>query len=86
MCTHVCMFPEYKQISIMLFIYIGKNAERAEAAGIPLDSIQAYIDAFKYGVNPHGGAGIGALFNVTEILLLCYIVPSLPCCRLCKCA
>jgi len=34
-------------------------AERAEAHGIPLDSIQSYIDAFKYGAVPHGGAGVG---------------------------
>ena len=27
--------------------------------GIPLDSIQSYIDAFKYGAVPHGGAGVG---------------------------
>ena len=35
------------------------RAERAEAHGIPLDSIQSYIDAFKYGAVPHGGAGVG---------------------------
>ena len=33
--------------------------ERAKAHGIPLDSIQAYIDSFKHGALPHGGCGIG---------------------------
>ena len=27
--------------------------------GIPIESIQSYIDAFKYGASPHGGAGVG---------------------------
>lgn len=34
-------------------------AERAQALGIPIDGIQSYIDAFKYGAVPHGGAGVG---------------------------
>lgn len=34
-------------------------AERAKALGIPVDSIQSYIDSFKYGAAPHGGAGVG---------------------------
>ncbi len=33
--------------------------ERAKAWGIPLDTIQSYIDSFKHGVPPHGGAGVG---------------------------
>eukprot|EP00887_Chlorella_sp_A99_P003958 scaffold11.g3958.t1 len=33
--------------------------ERAEALGIPVDTIQSYIDSFKYGAPPHGGAGVG---------------------------
>jgi nondiscriminating aspartyl-tRNA synthetase len=33
--------------------------ERAKVHKIPVESIQAYIDAFKYGAPPHGGAGIG---------------------------
>lgn len=33
--------------------------ERAKAWGIPLDTIQSYIDAFKYGAPPHGGCGVG---------------------------
>lgn len=33
--------------------------ERAKALGIPVDSIQSYIDSFKYGAVPHGGAGVG---------------------------
>eukprot|EP00158_Paraphelidium_tribonemae_P002558 Partr_v1_DN25468_c0_g1_i1_m53747 putative Aspartyl-tRNA synthetase len=32
---------------------------RAEAHGIDVKTIQPYIDAFKYGVSPHGGGGIG---------------------------
>lgn len=35
------------------------RAERAKALGIPVDTIQTYIDSFKYGAVPHGGAGVG---------------------------
>ena len=34
-------------------------AERATVHNIPLNTIQEYIDAFKYGTPPHGGCGIG---------------------------
>lgn len=34
-------------------------SERASACGIPLDTIQAYIDSFKLGASPHGGCGVG---------------------------
>ncbi len=33
--------------------------ERAEAKGIPVASIQSYVDAFKHGALPHAGGGIG---------------------------
>lgn len=33
--------------------------ERAQALGIPVEGIQSYIDCFKYGAVPHGGAGVG---------------------------
>lgn len=33
--------------------------ERAKAWGIPLETVQSYIDAFKYGATPHGGCGVG---------------------------
>lgn len=33
--------------------------ERATAMGIPISSIQSYIDAFKHGAVPHAGGGIG---------------------------
>ena len=33
--------------------------ERANAWGVPLASIQSYIDAFKHGALPHAGGGIG---------------------------
>mmetsp|Transcript_33492 Transcript_33492/g.99711 ORF Transcript_33492/g.99711 Transcript_33492/m.99711 type:complete len:564 (-) Transcript_33492:612-2303(-) len=33
--------------------------ERALACGIPVDTIQAYIDGFKLGAPPHAGAGVG---------------------------
>ncbi len=35
------------------------NIDRALVHGIPLDTIQSYIDAFKYGCPPHGGCGVG---------------------------
>lgn len=34
-------------------------AKRATECGIPLDNIESYLESFKYGVPPHGGAGIG---------------------------
>jgi aspartyl-tRNA synthetase len=33
--------------------------ERANAWGVPISSIQAYVDAFKHGALPHAGGGIG---------------------------
>lgn len=33
--------------------------ERATAMGIPISSIQSYVDAFKHGALPHAGGGIG---------------------------
>ena len=33
--------------------------ERAVACGVPLDTIQSYVDSFKLGAPPHGGAGVG---------------------------
>ena len=33
--------------------------KRAETHGIPLEQIQSYLDAFKCGAYPHGGAGVG---------------------------
>jgi len=34
-------------------------SERAKVHGVEPSSIQAYLDAFKYGVAPHAGGGIG---------------------------
>lgn len=34
-------------------------AERAVLKGMELDTIQDYIDSFKYGAFPHGGCGVG---------------------------
>jgi len=33
--------------------------QRAEACGIPVSTIQWYVDAFKHGALPHGGGGVG---------------------------
>ena len=33
--------------------------KRAEIVGIPVSSIQSYVDAFKHGAVPHAGGGIG---------------------------
>lgn len=33
--------------------------KRAQECGIPVDSLSSYINSFKYGATPHGGAGIG---------------------------
>jgi aspartyl-tRNA synthetase len=34
-------------------------AERAKAKGVPVEGIQAYVDCFGYGSEPHAGGGIG---------------------------
>jgi len=34
-------------------------AAQVEAKGVPVDQIQDYVDAFKLGAPPHGGAGLG---------------------------
>ena len=31
----------------------------AQARGVPPESIQSYIDSFKFGAPPHGGGGVG---------------------------
>lgn len=33
--------------------------QRAQEFGIPIPTIQSYVDAFKHGALPHGGGGIG---------------------------
>jgi len=33
--------------------------ERAKEKGVPIESIQAYVDSFKFGALPHAGGGIG---------------------------
>lgn len=40
-------------------LYLSICAERALALGVPLDSIASYIDSFRLGAPPHGGAGVG---------------------------
>lgn len=34
-------------------------AKRAQECGIEVDTIQSYIESFRFGAYPHGGAGIG---------------------------
>jgi len=34
-------------------------AAQLEGKGVPLEQIQDYVDAFKFGAPPHGGAGLG---------------------------
>ena len=36
-----------------------KLTKNAIAHGIPVDTLMPYIESFKYGAFPHGGAGIG---------------------------
>lgn len=33
--------------------------ERATASGVPIPTIQAYVDSFRHGALPHAGGGIG---------------------------
>lgn len=42
---------------------------RAREHGVELRTIQAYLDAFKYGAPPHGGGGIGRRIIVILILM-----------------
>ena len=35
------------------------QVKRAKECGIPESSYRSYVEAFKYGAWPHGGAGIG---------------------------
>ena len=51
---HANMKPGAVQAITQLF-----GAERARAHEIPLESIQPYIDSFRYGAFPHGGFGVG---------------------------
>lgn len=37
----------------------SRCTERAAFWQIPLDSIEPYIDSFRYGAPPHAGAGVG---------------------------
>ena len=50
--------------------------ERCNAWGVPVESVQTYIDAFKYGAYPHAGGGIGL-----ERMVMLYL--GLPNIRLC---
>lgn len=34
-------------------------ARRATECGIPVHTIQSYVDSFKHGALPHGGGGVG---------------------------
>ena len=43
-------------------------SKRAEAKGIPPETIKDYISCFKYGCPPHAGGGIG-LERVTKLYL-----------------
>lgn len=33
--------------------------EKMKEFGIPVETLQSYVDAFQYGAQPHGGGGIG---------------------------
>jgi aspartyl-tRNA synthetase len=37
----------------------GLLVERATALGVPIPSVQAYIDSFRHGSVPHAGGGVG---------------------------
>jgi aspartyl/asparaginyl-tRNA synthetase len=37
----------------------GCLTEMALAKGMELEGIKSYVDSFRYGARPHGGAGVG---------------------------
>ena len=44
---------------VLTAVWVVAAAERAQVHEIPLESIQSYINAFKFGAPPHGGFGVG---------------------------
>ncbi|KAA8491564.1 Aspartate--tRNA ligase, cytoplasmic [Porphyridium purpureum] len=51
--------------------------ERAKGCGIDLDTIKDYVDAFRYGAPPHGGAGVG----LERVVMLYLALPNVrECC------
>lgn len=62
-CIHLCHdIVSYCRDTVALdsvVVNVLFPAARASACGIPLDTIQAYIDSFKLGASPHGGCGVG---------------------------
>lgn len=54
--------------------------ERANVHKIPIETIQPYLDAFKYGACPHAGGGVGlsSLVNGNRQALSCAFFFSHP--------
>jgi len=47
--------------------------ERANACGVDVESIKAYVDSFRVGAPPHGGCGVG-LERVVSGVCVCVCV------------
>jgi len=48
-------------------------AKKATEKGIPLSTIQSYLDSFKHGAMPHGGGGIG----LERVIMLFLNLPNI---------
>jgi aspartyl-tRNA synthetase len=45
--------------NLWCFVLFGVTTERAKACGVPVETIASYVDSFRLGAPPHGGAGVG---------------------------
>lgn len=78
-CVCLCLcLPAYLQAALL--------EKQAKAAGIAPSALRAYIDSFRAGAPPHGGAGIGldrfaSSFKLADELRDLRVASGVPFCR-----